>query len=137
MFKHLEELGGETQIGFKHGMGLLRRYSVLNFNSVIQNYRDQCQEVFLGFINSKKDFEIVKQDTIVKYLVIKIIKIYIGIRKHRYNSSQKRNQTQHKFLKYEEYVKVCILSPIRFNLWFENIFSEALEGVKAGVKMNS
>lgn len=140
IFKRLEELSGDTQFGFKNGMGT--REAVFCLNTLMQNCLDQRKEVFMCFIDYEKAFDTVKHDILIRHLhTANIYYNDVRIIKNLYWNQEARVQISQQDIteKFEVLRGVrqgCILSPMLFNLYVENIFLEALENVEAGIKIN-
>lgn len=140
MFRKLEELSGVTQFGFKNGMGT--REAVFCLNTLIQNCIDQRKDVYITFIDYEKAFDTVKHDIMIKTLQsanidsrdIRIIQNLYWNQKARVRLNQSTNTEDFEVLRGVR--QGCILSPMLFNLYVENVFAEALEGYDYGIKVN-
>ena len=78
-------LNGDTQFGFKGGLGT--REAVFSLNTLVQNCHDRRQNVYMCFIDYEKAFDSVKHDQLMKcYQTVdangKVLRISIGVNRH-------------------------------------------------------
>lgn len=134
-----DEQLGESQFGFRSGMGT--REALFALNVLVQKCKDMQTNVILCFIDYEKAFDRVRHDLLMERLLdvgldskdLRVIKnLYWN---QRATVRVERSET--------EEVEICrgvrqgcVLSPLLFNLYSEAIMSEALEGLEIGVKIN-
>jgi hypothetical protein len=139
LFRKCERIMGETQFGFKEAMGT--REALFSIKTLIQNYKDVRKEVFLCFIDYEKAFDRIKHDRLIGILkesgiddkdIRCIANLYwnqtaeIEINNMKVDNLQIRRGVR----------QGCILSPLLFNIYSEEIFQKATEDIEKGVKVN-
>lgn len=134
-----EEHMGNTQFGFRKATGT--REALFCTQVLIQRCRDVSCDVHICFIDYQKAFDRVKHQKLIKILR----KIGIDDKDLRIIENLYWNQTARikhkgeisKEIKIQRGVRQgCILSPLLFNLYSEEIFSQALENVSMGIQLN-
>lgn len=140
IFRKLETISGETQFGFKSGVGT--REAIFCLNTLVQNCYDQRKNVYLCFIDYEKAFDSIKHNELMKVLSKtdvdeKDVRIIRNL--YWWQTADVRlcdNSTTEEFAIRKGVRQGCILSPMLFNIYVENIFSEALDDLQCGIKVN-
>lgn len=136
IFRKCEVSIGNTQFGFRRRLGT--REALVATQVLVQNCHDQRKDICLCFIDYEKAFDKVQHCKLIKILRnldinqkdINCIESCIGIEQHKVDGKLTNMVMIQKGVRQE-----CILSPLLFNLYSENIFQEAL-GVEGGIKVN-
>ena len=129
----------EMQFGFRSSMGT--REAIFAVRVLTQRCRDMNQDVYACFIDYRKAFDTVDhgkmmqtlKNTGVDYGVIRIIRnLYWG-----QEASIKLGNTESQAVKIEKGVRQgCVLSPLLFNIYSNNIFRESSECTEGGIVLN-
>lgn len=139
LFKKCEANMGELQFGFKEAMGT--REALFCTQILVQKCNDVKKDVFICFIDYEKAFDTIQHDKLIEILqTIGLDTKDIRIIKNLYwNQSAvlKINDVLAENLTIQRGVRQgCILSPLLFNLYSEQIFKEAINEIDSGIKVN-
>ena len=139
IYKKCEMDMGVEQFGFRHGFGT--REALFSVMVLAQKCRDQRKDLFICFIDYEKAFDKVRHNTLLKCLTKKgLDKNDIDIIKNLYWSQEATVTTEAgetEALQIRRGVRQgCVLSPLLFNLYTEEVFSTALQTSKEGIKIN-
>lgn len=128
-----------TQFGFRNGVGT--REALFSLNVLTQRCLDVNQDLYICFIDYNKAFDKVKHDQLIDLLKNKnldrqdvrlISNLYYNQR-----ATVKIGQETSEEMEIKRGVRQgCILSPLLFNAYSEQIILEALENETAGIKVN-
>ncbi|KAI5732155.1 hypothetical protein M8J77_022354 [Diaphorina citri] len=137
--RKIEENLGITQFGFRGGLGT--REALFCLQVLIQRCRDINQDVYACFIDFEKAFDRVQHTKLVEILrKIKLDDKDIRIIANLYWQQKATVRTENRET---EEVKIkrgvrqgCVLSPLLFNLYSEELFNEALEDSNEGISIN-
>ena len=140
IYRICEEHCGETQFGFKKGMGT--REALFGMKILLQRCYDYQQEIHICFIDYEKAFDTVKHDPLITILrEIGLDGKDIRIIQQLY-WNQRAEVKINKNLKTES-VEIrkgvrqgCILSPLLFNLYLDKIFRSIQDSELFGIKVN-
>lgn len=130
---------GDTQFGFRNGLGT--REALFALNVMCQRCLDMNQNIYMCFIDYNKAFDKVRHDHLMRLLVEKsldkrdiriISKIYYN---QKANIRIEQETTEEIEIK-KGVRQGCILSPILFNLYSEDIINRALSEQDIGIKIN-
>lgn len=134
-----DEQLGESQFGFRSGMGT--REALFALNVLVQKCKDMQSDVILCFIDYEKAFDRVKHEILMQRLT----DIGLDGKDLRIIKNLYWNQTANIRVENSETDQIdicrgvrqgCILSPLLFNLYSEAIITEALEGLEVGITIN-
>ncbi|XP_055384420.1 uncharacterized protein LOC129614059 [Condylostylus longicornis] len=139
IYKKCEAAMGQSQFGFKAGMGT--REALFCTKVLVENCKDVQKDVFICFIDYEKAFDRVQHDKLIEILQ------NMDIDQKEINCIQRLYWKQTAEIKIEAETtreieilrgvrQGCILSPILFNVYSENIFKEATSDVEEGIKVN-
>lgn len=137
--KKCEEVIGATQFGFRDSLGT--REPLFCLQVLLQKCRDMQQEVYIGLIDYAKAFDKVQHEKMIKILQdIGLDARDIRIIRNLY-WNQKANVKVNGELTSEIDIKRgvrqgCVLSPMLFNVYSEQIFKRALQDRTQGIKVN-
>lgn len=139
IYKKCEMDMSSEQFGFRDGLGT--REALFGFNVLLQKCRDQQKNIFLCFIDFEKAFDKVNHDKLIECLENKgLDKNDINIIKELY-WNQKAIMRTHvgdtDEIDIQRGVRQgCVLSPLLFNLYSDNIFNSTLKISSEGIKVN-
>lgn len=130
---------GKSQFGFRNSLGT--REALFCFQVLIQRCRDVNKDVYISFVDYTKAFDNVRHDQLIKTLQnvgidYKDIRIVANL---YWNQSAriKIGKSCTENIEIRKGVRQgCILSPLLFNIYSEQIFKKALEEEDGGIKMN-
>ena len=139
IYKKCEENMGEMQFGFRNALGT--REALFTLQVLIQRCRDVSCDVYICFIDYAKAFDRCQHHKMISALQ----KLGIDDKDIRLITNLYWNQSAQ--VKVEDQltdqVKImrgvrqgCVLSPILFNIYSEEIFAEALTNLELGIRIN-
>ncbi|CAH1224416.1 unnamed protein product [Diabrotica balteata] len=139
IYERLEEDISETQFGFRNGMGT--REGLFAINILIQRCRDVSVDLHLCFVDYEKAFDKVRHKKLISILMNKRIdsKIINIVQTLYWNQSaivQIDGQHSEEMRICRGVRQGCVLSPLLFNLYSEEIFQNTLNNIEAGVTVN-
>lgn len=139
LYKKCEEHMGESQFGFRNGIGT--REALFAIQVLIQRCRDMCCDAHLCFIDYTKAFDRCQHETMVKVLHEvgldgKDIRIIANLYWNQKATIRLENGESDALEIKRGVRQGCILSPLLFNLYSEKIFKNALEDTTDGIKVN-
>ena len=139
IYQKCEENIGTTQFGFRNGLGT--REALFSLKVLCQKCTEMQTNLYLCFIDFEKAFDKVQHNKLIEVLTkIGIDKKDIRIVKNLYWNQQASILTgfqKSENIKIERGVRQgCVLSPLLFNIYSEEIFSQALEDRDEGVIIN-
>ncbi|KAL4104588.1 hypothetical protein QTP88_019882 [Uroleucon formosanum] len=129
----------QEQCGFRNGLGT--REALFSIQILVQRCRDINQKVYLCFIDFVKAFDKVRHEKLIEVLRKigidgKDLQFITNLYWHQ-QAKIRRNHTLSNDFRIRRGVRQgCILSPIFFNLYSEEIMSEALEDTEEGIIIN-
>lgn len=130
---------GETQFGFRKGLGT--REALFALNVLIQRCLDVNQDMYICFIDYNKAFDRVRHKQLMEVLKAKQID-YNDLRiisnlYYEQRAKVRINGHMSEEIEIKRGVRQgCILSPLLFNAYSEEILKKALEEETAGIKIN-
>lgn len=129
----------DSQFGFRNGMGT--REALFSFNVLIQRCLDVNRDLYVCFIDYNKAFDKVKHDRLVELLRKKNLDIrdvtLISNLYHDQRSNVKIGNEISEEMEIKRGVRQgCILSPLLFNAYSEEIIQEALVNETVGIRVN-
>lgn len=139
IYRKLEERIGHTQFGFTSGLGT--REGLFSVQVLIQRCRDINKTVYACFIDFEKAFDKVKHQKMLDILKNtglddKDIRIIANL--YWKQKANVRIEECH-----SDEIEICrglrqgcILSPLLFNIYSEELFKETLEEATDGIKVN-
>jgi hypothetical protein len=137
--KKCEDNIGDSQFGFRNSLGT--REALFSLQVLIQRCRDMNKDVYICFIDYAKAFDNVKHEKIIEVLhkigvdyrdIRTIASLYWG-----QTAKVKVGSTLTNKIEIKKGVRQgCILSPILFNIYSEEVFKTALEESTEGIKIN-
>lgn len=139
IFKRCEEQLSPNQFGFRDAVGT--REALFAVQVLFQRCRDVNCDIYACFIDYHKAFDSVQHDKLISILE----DVGIDDKDLRVITNLYWNQSAHISVEGETSDEVeikrgvrqgCILSPMLFNLYSEQIFREALEEVDHGILLN-
>lgn len=139
VFRKLEQDISETQFGFRNAMGT--REALFAFNVLTQRCMDMNQPVYVCFLDYNKAFDRVRHNHLIrmlrqKKLDVKDIRIISNLYFNQTAHVKERNDLSEKIEIQRGVRQGCVLSPMLFNLYSEEIIQRALSEETAGVKVN-
>lgn len=139
IYRKCEQDLGDAQFGFRDGMGT--REALFSINVLFQKCRDQQKKVYSCFIDYEKAFDRVNHVKLMRILEgMGLDKNDITIIKNLYwnqTATVRYNDTKTEEATIERGVRQgCVLSPLLFNIYSEQIFAEALSDIEDGIKIN-
>lgn len=138
IYKKCEGQMGDTQFGFRNGLGT--REALFSLNVLTQRARDMNVKVYACFIDYKKAFDCIQHDKLAQILK----SIGVNAEDLRFITNLYWNQTAEVRVdqRTTEQIKIlrgvrqgCVLSPLLFNIYSERIFEEAIDQ-GLGIKIN-
>lgn len=139
IYNKCEQDMGDEQFGFRRGMGT--RDALCSLVILMQKCRDQQKDVYACFIDYEKAFDRVQHNTLLECLKKK------GLDPNDINIIEKLYWQQTASVRTEKGISQqveiqrgvrqgCVLSPLLFNLYSEEIFVRALSECEEGIKIN-
>ena len=139
IYKEIERNLSESQFGFRCGLGT--RDALFGLQVLLQRCRDLNSDVYICFIDLEKAFDKVKHQILLEILK----KTGINGMDLRIINNLYFNQTAH--IRIEDSTSEdivikrgvrqgCVLSPLLFNLYSEEMFGLALDEVTEGIRIN-
>lgn len=139
IYRKLEENMADTQFGFRNGYST--RDALFAYNILIQRCLDVNQSVYVCFIDYNKAFDKVRHNQLIEILKMK----NLDTRDIRIITNLYFNQTANIRIQQQTTSSVeikrgvrqgCVLSPLLFNIYSEEIFARALTEDIKGIKVN-
>lgn len=139
IYRKYEDNIGETQFGFRNSMGT--REALFTMQVLIQRCRDVSCDVYICFIDYAKAFDRCQHEKMISALQ----RIGIDDRDIRIITNLYWNQSAQVRIgdQMSDQVEIrrgvrqgCVLSPTLFNIYSEEIFSEALTNTEVGIRIN-
>lgn len=139
IYNKLDEHTGYTQFGFKKGLGT--KEALFAVQVLIERCRDVNTSVYLCFIDFSKAFDLVNHEKLIEALAASGIEAAdLRIISNLYwNQTAKvriKNSTSENVSIKKGVRQGCILSPLLFNVYSEEIFRRALDNLTDGVIIN-
>jgi len=139
IYPKLEQNLGETQFGFRNGLGT--RDALFGLQVLLQRCRDYNITVYLCFIDFEKAFDKVKHNRLIEVLHKhqvddKDARIICNLYMKQKASVMFENQFTDEIEIKRGVRQGCVLSPLLFNAYSEEIFKEALDDVDVGIVVN-
>lgn len=139
IYRKIEENIDSSQFGFRSGLGT--REALFSLNVLIQRCLDINQDIHICYIDFEKAFDKVRHETLIKVLQSQNIDYQdIRIIQELYWNQQAQIEIEGQL---SESVQIkrgvrqgCVLSPLLFNIYSEEIFKEALTTEKEGIIIN-
>ncbi|XP_075151162.1 uncharacterized protein LOC142225273 [Haematobia irritans] len=136
IYPKCENVMGTSQFGFREGMGT--REALFSIQTLIQKCRNAQKDVFLCFIDYEKAFDNVLHDRLIDILnAINIEQKEIQCIKSLYwhqTAQVEINGYMTESIPISKGVRQgCILSPLLFNIYSEQIFRESVNSIRNGI----
>lgn len=128
-----------SQFGFRKALGT--REAIFGLQVLVQRCRDVNKDAYLCFVDFKKAFDTVNHEQLLNILQKtdiddKDVKIMASL----YWGQTARVRVGNEFTELAEIKRGvrqgCILSPLLFNIYSEEIFKKSLENAKEGIRIN-
>lgn len=139
IYKKLDECISNTQFGFRKGLGT--REALFALNVLSQRCLDMNQDLHVCFIDYHKAFDRVRHDQLMETLIKRRIdhrdiRIISNLYYSQKAAVRVENVTSEEIEIQRGVRQGCILSPILFNLYSEDIVDKALVDQDIGIKIN-
>lgn len=140
IYKICEERISDTQFGFMKGVGT--RDALFSIQVLFQRCRDVNCDIFACFIDYEKAFDKIQHEKMMQILKDtgidgKNLRIIRNLYWNQSASIRLNSEECTDEVNIRRGVRQgCILSPLIFNLYSEEIFNEALEGEEHGILVN-
>lgn len=140
IYKKCEAISGDTQFGFRKGLGT--REALFAMKILLQQCYDHQQDVHVCFIDYEKAFDTIRHEPLMKILKeadldSKDIQIIRELYWQQVAEVKLGEDQKTEIFEISKGVRQgCILSPILFNMYLEKIFSLALEDEEIGIRVN-
>lgn len=139
IYRKLEQDISDTQFGFRNGLGT--REALFALNVMSQRCLDMNQDMYLCFIDYTKAFDKVRHDQLLKLLKEKNLDSRdINIISNLYYNQRAVIQVEENTTEDIEIKRGvrqgCVLSPLLFNIYSEDIMNKALADQEHGIKIN-
>lgn len=139
LYSKCEENMGKTQMGFRSGLGT--REALFATQVMIQRCRDVNCDVYICFLDYAKAFDMCNHEKMVRTLRIagvddKDIRIIVNLYWGQKAKVRVDGQYTSSIQIQKGVRQGCVLSPLLFNLYSEQIFRKALEDLTEGIKVN-
>lgn len=137
--KKLEDELGDTQFGFRDALGT--REALFAFNVLMQRCMDANQPVHVCFLDYNKAFDKVRHDRLIEILMRKNldsrdVRIINNLYFNQTAIIEEETETSEEIEIKRGVRQGCVLSPLLFNIYSEEIIKEALEEKTAGIRIN-
>lgn len=139
IYRLCEEQLSETQFGFRNALGT--REALFAVQVMFQRCRDVNVDIYACFIDYHKAFDRVKHDKLINVLE----KIGIDDKDLQIIINLYWNQSAYITIDGDNSEEIeirrgvrqgCVLSPLLFNIYSEQIFNESLQDIEAGILLN-
>lgn len=139
IYKKAEERIGKTQFGFRTGIGT--REAIFSLSQITEKAMEMNIPLFLCFIDYEKAFDRIRHDKLIEILKkIGLDSKDIRIIRDAYwnqKTKVKIDNEETEWIEIKRGVRQgCILSPILYNIYSEEIVQEVLDNRKEGIKIN-
>ena len=139
IYKLCKERVADTQFGFMKGVGT--RDALFCLQVLFQRCRDMNCDVFACFIDYRKAFDRVRHERMVEILRSiglddKDLRIIVNLYWNQSASVSLENDSTEEVRIRRGVRQGCVLSPLLFNIYYEYIFRDALEGMEVGILLN-
>lgn len=139
IYSKCEDNMGNTQFGFKNGMGT--REALFSMQVLVQRCRDVSVDVFACFIDYEKAFDTIQHGKLIEILKKlnldeRDIRIIMNLYWHQKAKVTVDGEVSDQIEIMRGVRQGCVLSPLLFNLYSEAIFQEALHGKHQGIILN-
>lgn len=139
IYRKLEQDISNTQFGFRNAMGT--REALFAFNVLAQRCMDVNQPMYVCFLDYNKAFDKVRHNRLLqllrdKNLDMKDIRIISNLYFNQVASVRIGGELSDEMEIQRGVRQGCILSPLLFNLYSEEIIQKALKETSIGIKVN-
>lgn len=139
IYRKIEEKISNTQFGFRCGLGT--REALFATQVLVQRCRDMNQDVFLCAIDFEKAFDKVRHGKMLQLLKKsgiddKDIRVIANLYWGQTACVRVGNQLSEEIEIKRGVRQGCVLSPMLFNLYSEEILNEVLDDTKEGIILN-
>lgn len=139
IYKKCEENVGEMQFGFRDSMGT--REALFTLQVLLQRCRDVSCDVYACFIDYAKAFDRCQHQKMVTALQRvgldeKDIRIIMNLYWNQRAQVKVEDQLTDQVKIMRGVRQGCVLSPTLFNIYSEEIFTEALTNLEMGIRVN-
>ncbi|KAL1448667.1 hypothetical protein WDU94_003512 [Cyamophila willieti] len=138
IYEKIEENFGNTQFGFRGGLGT--REALFCVQVLVQKCRDKNQDVYACFIDFEKAFDRVQHGKLIE--ILKKTNIdekdarIIGNLYWQQKATIRTDNSESEEVSIRRGVRQgCVISPLLFNLYSEEIFKEALRETTGGIQV--
>lgn len=128
-----------TQFGFRQGFGT--REALFSLTVLLQKCRDQRKDVYLAFIDYQKAFDCISHTDLIRLLQEKKVdendlRFIRNLYENQTAAVRLQTESTDKFPVERGVRQGCVLSPLLFNLYSEDVFNRALLDSEDGIKIN-
>ena len=139
IYRKLEERIGQSQFGFVSGLGT--REALFSVQVLVQRCRDVNVDVHLCFIDFEKAFDKIKHQKLLDILLNtgmddKDIRIIANLYWMQSARVRVDGELTDEVAILRGVRQGCVLSPLLFNIYSEEIFKQALEDQEEGIVLN-
>ena len=125
------------QVGFRRGRGT--RDHIANLRWMMEKAREHQRDLYMCFIDYKKAFDCVDHERLWVILRDMGVPVHLSVMKRLYTNQEATVRTEFGETDNIDIGKGvrqgCILSPLLFNIYAENIMREALEEWESGIRI--